>query len=88
MKNSDLAVKRVRLTKKSNLARLAIQPAIAKAVKTELVDVAIGVELGRNHRTLLEKLRSNSTGKLKIIYSNLSKMDRRGFNQVISALVD
>ena len=78
----------MKLTKDSNLSLLAVQPTIAKAVKVELIDVAIAVELGRNHKVMLENLRNNSTGKLKIIYSNLSKTDRRGFNRIISALMD
>jgi len=78
----------MKLTKNTNLSLLTLQPTISKAVKANLVDVAIGVELGRNHKVMLENLRNNSTGKLKIIYSNLSKIDRRGFNRVISALMD
>jgi len=78
----------MKLTKNTNLSLLTLQPTISKAVKADLVDVAIGVELGRNHKVMLENLRNDSTGKLKIIYSNLSKTDRRGFNRIISALMD
>lgn len=67
---------------------MRLNNSVALAAKSEIINTGIAVEYGRDHKALLKDLRNNSTGKLKIIYSNLSKLDRAGFSTLVATLIE